>query len=271
MATNTTPDNLLKPQATDQIAPLETLLSNMQDSVQTALTNRNKNMFLLYATRAAMNAVPGTQVGQHATVYADSTTANNGDYTWSGSAWIAAAKSGLVPITPTSVSGATLSGSRVVFSAVASFTVSGIFSSAYRNYLVKWRVDTRSGASGNGNNVELIQLAASGVTNTTGYSWRRMVANSTTVSQASGTSQTSWNSFAADATLTTAKQLEIFSPALADRTMVFGQGMETDASGSSTVLDYSGTHASASAFDGLTMSTGLGTLTGSMWVYGYNE
>jgi len=95
MATNTTPDNLLKPQSTDQIAPLETVLGNMQDSVQTALTNRNKQMFLMFATAAAMNAAPGTQIGQHAFVYNDSTVANNGDYVWSGTAWVAPS-----PVTP---------------------------------------------------------------------------------------------------------------------------------------------------------------------------
>lgn len=95
MATNTSPDNLLKPQAGDQIAPLETLLGSMQDSVQTALTNRNPNQFLRYPTLAALNAVPGTAAGQHATVYADSTTTNNSDYIWSGSAWLSASSQGV--------------------------------------------------------------------------------------------------------------------------------------------------------------------------------
>ena len=88
MSTNTSPDNLLKPQSTDQIAPLETVLSNMQDSVQTALTNRDKNMYVYYSTYSALSAVTGTTIGQHAIVNADPTLGNNGEYVWSGSAWI---------------------------------------------------------------------------------------------------------------------------------------------------------------------------------------
>ena len=40
-----------------------------------------------YATKALMDAAPGTRVGQHATVYADGTAAYIGDYRWNGSAW----------------------------------------------------------------------------------------------------------------------------------------------------------------------------------------
>jgi len=87
MTTNTSPDNLLKPQSTDAIAPLATMLGNMMDSVQTALTNRDKSMYLRFATKAAMDATPGTSVGQHAYVYGDSTTAYNREYRWNGSAW----------------------------------------------------------------------------------------------------------------------------------------------------------------------------------------
>lgn len=90
MAGNTTPDNIAYPTGGDKVAPLNTVLATMASSVQTALTNRfsGAGVFRVYATKALMNAAPGTILGQHATVNADSVAGNNGDYTWSGSAWV---------------------------------------------------------------------------------------------------------------------------------------------------------------------------------------
>lgn len=46
--------------------------------------------FIRYATRALMNVNTTAAFGTHATVYADPTPVLNGDYSWSGLAWIPA-------------------------------------------------------------------------------------------------------------------------------------------------------------------------------------
>lgn len=88
MSANTSPDNITYPVSTDAVAPLETVFATMASSIQTALTNRNTNEFLIYATLSALNAVPGTVIGQHAYVNADGTASNNGDYYWNGTSWV---------------------------------------------------------------------------------------------------------------------------------------------------------------------------------------
>jgi hypothetical protein len=90
MAANTTPDNIAYPTGTDKVGNVATALATLATTTQTAITNRfnGGGVYRLYATKTLMNAAPGTIIGQHATVNADSVAGNNGDYTWSGSAWV---------------------------------------------------------------------------------------------------------------------------------------------------------------------------------------
>lgn len=69
----------------DFVTPIQTPLNSQSNALDAALT---KSAFLPYPTLAALNLVPGTIVGQHATVNADTTASNNGDYVWSGAAWL---------------------------------------------------------------------------------------------------------------------------------------------------------------------------------------
>lgn len=69
----------------DQFSPPQAPLNALATALNTALS---KTAFNPYPTLAALNAAPGTVLDQHASVNADPTAANNGDYAWSGSAWI---------------------------------------------------------------------------------------------------------------------------------------------------------------------------------------
>lgn len=70
----------------DQFSPPQAPLNALATALNTALS---KTAFNQYPTKAALDLAPGTIVGQHATVNADTTTpANNRDYTWSGTAWV---------------------------------------------------------------------------------------------------------------------------------------------------------------------------------------
>ena len=65
-------------------APIQAPFNAQSAALNDALS---AGAFAPYATKALMDAAPGTRVGQHASVYADGTVANNGDYRWSGTAW----------------------------------------------------------------------------------------------------------------------------------------------------------------------------------------
>jgi len=69
---------------------LKTIANAQANAAESAMNNASKGFFLQYNTKAALLAAStsGLRVGQHATVYGDSTPANNGDYKWSGSAWV---------------------------------------------------------------------------------------------------------------------------------------------------------------------------------------
>ena len=66
-------------------APIQAPFNSQSAALNDALSD---GAFQPYATKVLMDAVPGTRVGQHASVYADGTVANNGDYRWSGTVWI---------------------------------------------------------------------------------------------------------------------------------------------------------------------------------------
>ena len=65
-------------------APIQAPFNSQSAALNDALT---AGAFQPYATKALLDAAPGTRVGQHASVYADGTVANNGDYRWSGTVW----------------------------------------------------------------------------------------------------------------------------------------------------------------------------------------
>jgi hypothetical protein len=57
MSANTTPDNIVYPVSTDQIAPLETVLATMASSMQTALSSQGKYFAAAVASAAARDSL----------------------------------------------------------------------------------------------------------------------------------------------------------------------------------------------------------------------
>lgn len=79
---------LVVPAKGDPITPFRTPFVTLAESMATALDKLNEQSFPRYATRSAL---PSSNVKprQHATVYADPTAGNNGDYYWNGTSWVA--------------------------------------------------------------------------------------------------------------------------------------------------------------------------------------
>lgn len=73
-----------RPTDSTPLTPLRTPFGLLADSVEADLDARG---FTRYTTKALMDANTTLVVRAHATVYADGTPGNNGDYVWNGTAW----------------------------------------------------------------------------------------------------------------------------------------------------------------------------------------
>lgn len=78
---------LVVPAKGDPIVPFRNPFNNLAESMATALDSLQTYSFPRYATRSALPST-GNLARQHATVYADPTAGNNGDYYWNGTAWV---------------------------------------------------------------------------------------------------------------------------------------------------------------------------------------
>lgn len=94
MATTTTNAGFPKPSGTDPFQP-DVDIANLADSVDSFIYSKFPDAItktysipLLFATRALMLAETGRFTGQKAVVNADSNPVYNGDYKWSGTAWV---------------------------------------------------------------------------------------------------------------------------------------------------------------------------------------
>ncbi len=78
---------LVTPAKGSPITPYRTPFIALVESTATALDTLNLQSFRRYAKRSDLPS-SGNTTRQHATVYADPTSSNNGDYYWNGTAWI---------------------------------------------------------------------------------------------------------------------------------------------------------------------------------------
>lgn len=175
---------------------------------------------------------------------------------------------GMDLITPTSVvagSGVTLSGGQVTFSAAATVSVNGCFSSAYDNYDIQYDL------VGTANSWLHMKMRLAGTDNSSAtYYDMYMYAGGGTASSAQRTAQS--NGMLVGYTLTAGSismgsRIAVYAPALARPTSVASFG-STDGTGI-TIRLQSGLHNTATAFDGFTITPiSGGTLTGVLRVYG---
>ena len=179
-----------------------------------------------------------------------------------------AAGDGLVSMTPSSIAHSGTSASinadgGVDFTAVTSLSLNGVFTSEIDNYLIVCDSDAStdlglrsrlrvSGSDASGSNYTRQYLYADGTS-------RVGLRDSTTFGQFSYVSAANWSGF----------HLHMYGPALAQPT----------AYRSVTVAGYLGgyiedsaiTHSLSTAYDGITIYTSTGNITGNVHVFGYEE
>jgi hypothetical protein len=191
--------------------------------------------------------------------------ATRGLLRWNGTAWVAVA-SGLNPIIPTSVSGGTVSpGGTVTYTAVASVTLNGVFTSAFDNYLV---IIDNSAKSASANMA--FQYAVAGVADAVAANYSAVRGYDTGSARTVGT--TAAGTLAAieveaGTQGTTHIEVTVFGPAKAASSQ-----LRATSSAFPYQADVTGSHGPASAYDGFRLSPNpSGTITGIVRVYGYNN
>ena len=180
-------------------------------------------------------------------------------------------KNGLILLTPTSIAYTGTSASisangSVLFGAVSSLSLNGVFTSDYDNYLVVCRNATAS------NTAIEFRLRLSGVdnTNTSSYATQYWFADSTTVTGARVTDTYGYIG-ARGNTQKAGFVATIYGPNLAQPTA--WRSVVCDDFGSATVTDYAGTHNVSTAYDGFTIYDNVSNITfsGRIAVYGMRK
>jgi len=147
------------------------------------------------------------------------------------------------------------------FSTVSGIQINNCFTSLYDQYLL-----TFSGTATNDISFQ-IRLRAGGVDSTTGYKWQRLFANNTTVTASQDLAATVGNIGGAISGANTACSARICDPARAVATTIIGDGADFRPR-----LDwYLTSHTVATAYDGFNLYPNAGTISGSVYVYGYRK
>jgi hypothetical protein len=203
----------------------------------------------------------------------------NGLGTASGSGFVTQATLdatvGLVPIMPTSIANsggsASLSGAAVTFTGVTNVSLNGIFSATYDNYKVT--VNITSGSTGG---YARLRNRLSGTDAVTNYSYAVVygtkstaAGNATFASDSTFTDTTSMLAIDFDATVGGQAFLEVGRPFDAKPTYFATPYNKLTASSISGYI--AGMHSTSTSYDGLTLLSSAGTMTGTIRVYGYRN
>jgi len=178
--------------------------------------------------------------------------------------------SGLVIITPTSVSGSgvTSSNGKILVSSATTIGVNGVFSSAYDNYQVLIELESSNATAV----TTAFRLAASGTANSTAgnyyYASSGHNSQNTGVTTASSTSGDSFILAASGSGLgKLGIAMNLFNPFAAQRTSYTAIYSYFNTSTTFFTNNSAGGMTVTTAYDGFTIS--LGTLSGQIRVYGY--
>jgi hypothetical protein len=190
--------------------------------------------------------------------------------------WYTTTRSGgLIPIRPTSVAVATGTASvnalgEVSFTGATSLSLNGVFTTAYKNYRLLLHVPSTAGAAG----IVSFRYRAAGVDNSTAsYTQSMWIVRSNGVSlhnSGGGILSFSYVTFVASTNNFVSTAADIFAPALATSTSMTTQANGSDGTssfGSTGAMIFGGTN----VFDGLTIFTTAGNITGTIQILGYND
>ena len=191
--------------------------------------------------------------------YKNATLTKTGTNTWTFNG--SSAAPGMDLMTPSGVVNGTLSGGEVSFSAAATLSVNGCFTSSYDAYMI-WSQFSSSVAD---INVSLRMRAAGTDASGANYDFQEFVAANTSLTGARSSSQTSGQFARCSDCFAT---INIHNPALAAITYYLSQAWYGPGV---TLTEYAGRHTPATAYDGFTVLPSSGNITGKLRVYGLRK
>lgn len=151
---------------------------------------------------------------------------------------------------------------KVTFSNCGSITLDSAFSSTYDNYFIAIRCFTETSTSLN------LRFRLNGTPATgTNYTVQNLNTTGTTVTSATGASQTYADFGQGYGTQRVGYGIYIFGPYIAQTTAFRSVGVSDNTSG--YISDWSGYHNVATAYDGIVLYPGTGYFDGEITVYGF--
>ena len=151
------------------------------------------------------------------------------------------------------------------FTASNSIVANNVFTSAYRNYTIKF---TSTASTGVG---LYIKLRVGGVSAATNYNYQALSISSTSVTAVRVASST-YAEIGSIAPQESAVTLNLYNPAVAVATNFDATTAYNSAAFTSPVSYlYTGNHSTATAYDGIEIYPSSGTLTGSYTIYGWSK
>lgn len=229
--------------------PFNVLVDEINDNAA-IVTDQHQNYDFRWADAAARTAQAGMRAGD--TGYQVDTAT---DYIYTGSAW-RVNTGGLILL------------SKQAFSTASSVTFDGVFTSGFRDYLIKFSTNSTSTNLG----LSLNLRAASSTISSANYDTNNIVGVGGTASNSQGLAATSWSP-AAGTTAHHTFDLRLFSPALSAPTTGFIDVVSS--TNPMTAASTTGTAIRGLLFrlttqvDGFIITTSTGNMTGSVSVYGY--
>lgn len=208
-----------------------------------------------------------TDLGREESYYGkyDASTNKTG---WLARGWQPTVTTGWNLIRPGSVAGSGVSISAegaVALAAAASASVNNAFWGLFTEYLVELNLNTLSGATPSSLAVKLRGAGAD--LSSASYNWAMQFANSTTPGAAFQLNQTSWQAAAGISATDLEASMSFISPAEAKRTLMRVRAVAASVS-AILVNDMAGINTANTAYDGFTLSTISGSMTGTMKIFG---
>jgi hypothetical protein len=151
------------------------------------------------------------------------------------------------------------------FSAVASTTADGVFTSAYTNYRIVVRYQSTSADLA-------MQFRAATVDTTSGYNFQRLAGEGASAGAAQSTSQSSASVGKDSGAFWSMTTIDISGPQLAEATIYVTNNLRNNGAYTNPQVQiFYGNQSGSTQFDGIKFLVASGTTTGSYTIYGYSK
>lgn len=152
-----------------------------------------------------------------------------------------------------------------LLSADTSKNFPNVFSSSYTRYLLHLTITASSGDT-----EVTAQLSTGGIAASTNYTTRRILYSAAVAGDSDVRGTDEWAlSFSKSSAPSSRTRVELFNPFEAQATFMMMQGFFAAGAPDFYTVNGSGRHSTATSYDGITILSSTGTITGTLDMYGY--